>query len=56
MDAQEPLRFGALLIVCILAISSWKLFEHPMIQIGNRLDRYFRNRRSTSVLADQTSD
>jgi len=34
---QEFLRFGSLAIVCAISIASWKLFETPMIRIGNRL-------------------
>jgi exopolysaccharide production protein ExoZ len=35
--SQEFLRFGSIAVVCILAIASWKMFESPMIRIGNRL-------------------
>jgi exopolysaccharide production protein ExoZ len=35
--SQEFLRFGSIAAVCILAIASWKMFEAPMIRIGNRL-------------------
>jgi peptidoglycan/LPS O-acetylase OafA/YrhL len=52
---QEPLRYGAMIAVCGAAITSWMLFERPMIYLGGRVDRYFRSRRSTTVLADQTS-
>ena len=37
--SQELLRFGSIALVCILAIASWKMFESPMIRIGNRLAR-----------------
>jgi exopolysaccharide production protein ExoZ len=47
---QEPLRYVAIVVVCGLAIASWKLFERPMIQLGDRVDRYMRSRRSV-VLA-----
>jgi exopolysaccharide production protein ExoZ len=52
---QEPLRYGAMIAVCGAAITSWMLFERPMIYLGGRVDRYFRSRGSTTVLADQTS-
>jgi exopolysaccharide production protein ExoZ len=52
---QEPLRYGALVIVCTLAIASWKLFERRMIQLGDRVDRYFRSRPS-AALVDQSSE
>jgi exopolysaccharide production protein ExoZ len=35
--SQEFLRFGSIAVVCILAVASWKMFESPMIGIGNRL-------------------
>jgi len=34
---QEFLRFGSLAIVCAISIASWKMFESPIIRIGNRL-------------------
>lgn len=34
---QEPLRYGAILIVCTLAVLSWKLFETPMNHLGGKL-------------------
>jgi peptidoglycan/LPS O-acetylase OafA/YrhL len=41
--SEEFLRFGSIAVVCLLAIASWKLFEAPMIGIGSRLIRKFRN-------------
>jgi exopolysaccharide production protein ExoZ len=35
--SQEFLRFGSIVVVCLLAIASWKLFESPIIRLGNRL-------------------
>jgi exopolysaccharide production protein ExoZ len=35
--SQEFLRFGSIAVVCMLAIMSWKLFESPMIRVGNWL-------------------
>ncbi len=48
---QEPLRYGALIVICTLAIASWKLFERPMIRLGERVDRYMRNRRAVVLAA-----
>lgn len=53
---QEPLRYGAIVMVCILAVASWTFFERRMIELGDRVDRYLRSRRTTRVLADQTSE
>lgn len=39
MWSQEFLRFGSIALVCLLAIGSWKLFESPIIRIGNKLAR-----------------
>jgi peptidoglycan/LPS O-acetylase OafA/YrhL len=36
---QEPLRFGSLTLICIVAIASWKLFESPMIRLGEVVAR-----------------
>jgi exopolysaccharide production protein ExoZ len=35
--SQEFLRFGSIAVVCILATVSWRMFETPMIRIGNLL-------------------
>jgi exopolysaccharide production protein ExoZ len=51
---QEPLRYAVMIAICAVAITSWMLFERPLILLGAWVDRYFRSRRST-VLADQTS-
>jgi len=48
---QEPLRYGALIAICAIAIASWKLFERPLIQLGERVDRYMRSRRSAVLVA-----
>ncbi|MBV8744380.1 MAG: acyltransferase [Xanthobacteraceae bacterium] len=48
---QEPLRYVALMLVCCLALASWRFFERPMIQLGNRVDRYMRSRRSAVFVA-----
>jgi exopolysaccharide production protein ExoZ len=53
---QEPLRYGALMVVCVLAITSWKFFERRMIGLGERIDRYFLRRGTPPVLADQAMD
>jgi exopolysaccharide production protein ExoZ len=37
---QEPLRYGALLVICVLSLLSWRFFEKPMIAIGNTIARY----------------
>jgi exopolysaccharide production protein ExoZ len=34
---QEFFRFGSFAIICALSIASWKLFERPMIKLGNQL-------------------
>jgi peptidoglycan/LPS O-acetylase OafA/YrhL len=52
---QEPLRYGALVAICALAIVSWKFFERPMIQVGDRVARFLRD-GSSPVLVDQTAD
>jgi exopolysaccharide production protein ExoZ len=35
--SQEFLRFGSIVIVCILSIASWKWLESPIIAFGNRI-------------------
>jgi exopolysaccharide production protein ExoZ len=47
--SQEFLRFGSIAIVCIFAIASWKLFESPMIRIGNWLMSTAEKPRSESI-------
>lgn len=34
---QEPLRYGALITVCVLACLSWRTFERPMNWIGEKI-------------------
>jgi exopolysaccharide production protein ExoZ len=48
--SQEFLRFGSIAVVCLLAIASWKLFESPIIRLGNRLTN--RTRRSVTGVQD----
>jgi peptidoglycan/LPS O-acetylase OafA/YrhL len=36
---QEPIRYGALIFICALAIGSWFLFERPFIWIGDVVAR-----------------
>ncbi|MHC2331544.1 acyltransferase family protein [Bradyrhizobium sp. USDA 4454] len=33
---QEPLRFGALIVICLLSLASWRYFETPMISVGRK--------------------
>jgi hypothetical protein len=46
------LRFGSIAVVCLLAIASWKLFESPIIRLGNRLT----DRTRTSVTGVQDTE
>jgi peptidoglycan/LPS O-acetylase OafA/YrhL len=50
--SQEFLRFGSIAVVCLLTIASWKLFESPIIRLGNRLT----NRTRTSVMGVQDAE
>lgn len=34
---QEPLRYAALIVVCLLSLASWRFFERPMIGVGRHL-------------------
>jgi exopolysaccharide production protein ExoZ len=47
--SQEFLRFGSIAVVCILAVASWKMFETPMIGIGNRLARGAMGRETSEA-------
>lgn len=49
---QEPLRFGSIVVVCALAIGSWKLFESPMIRFGNFILRSVSNQRRNAMTND----
>jgi peptidoglycan/LPS O-acetylase OafA/YrhL len=46
------LRFGSIAVVCLRAIASWKLFESPIIRLGNRLT----DRTRTSVMGVQDTE
>jgi exopolysaccharide production protein ExoZ len=42
---EEFFRYGALIFVCAAAITSWMLFERPMIWLGNRVARAIDGRQ-----------
>ncbi|WP_338828014.1 acyltransferase family protein [Bradyrhizobium sp. 27S5] len=46
--SQEPMRYGALIVVCFLALASWRFFERPMILFGHRLSKP-RNQQSRAA-------
>ncbi len=53
---QELLRYGTMIAVCAAAITSWMLFERPMMYLGDCIDRYVRRWHSPPVLAEQPSE
>ncbi len=46
---QEPLRYGSIAIICVLATASWKLFESPMIRVGKLVAGKFAMRQPDSA-------
>ncbi|SDC38808.1 Peptidoglycan/LPS O-acetylase OafA/YrhL, contains acyltransferase and SGNH-hydrolase domains [Bradyrhizobium brasilense] len=35
--SQEPIRFGCFVVVLVISALSWKLYERPMMRLGNRI-------------------
>jgi len=48
---EEPIRFTCIGIVIALSLLSWRLFETPMIRLGNRLAALRSSRRPVEKLA-----
>jgi exopolysaccharide production protein ExoZ len=53
---EEPIRFICIGIAIALSLLSWRLFETPMIRLGNRLASLRSNRRPVEKLASQVAD